>query len=145
MTERETQPDDWNAQFAALKARFPKAKDSIVFAIHALQSNSDIALDDLKAQANLHGIRVTASSVTAAQRLLAPTSATNGAAASPAPKATAAKTRRRRKPRAAKAPLDVESLIRTTVGKIQDQGAADSDRLREAIRKAIGVLQAAVG
>ncbi len=63
MTETETQPtttptDDWKAQFAALKARFPKVKDSIVFAIHALQSNPDIALDDLKAQANLHGIRV---------------------------------------------------------------------------------------
>ena len=88
---------------------------------------------------------MTASSVNAAQRLLAPTPATNGAAASPAPQATAADTRRRRKPRAAKAPLDVESLIRQTVGKIQDQGAAEAERLREAIRKAIGVLQEAVG
>ena len=25
--------DDWNAEFDALKARFPKVKDSIVFAI----------------------------------------------------------------------------------------------------------------
>ncbi len=60
MTDTETVPvttptDEWNAQFAALNARFPKAKDSIVFAIHAVQSNPDIALDDLKAQANLLG------------------------------------------------------------------------------------------
>ena len=145
MTATETQPnptptDDWNAQFAALKARFPKVRETIVFAFHVLQSNPDIALDDLKAQAKLHGIRVTASSVTAAERLLA----TNGAAAGSAPSPAAATPRRTRRPRAAAAPLDVESLIRTTVGKIQDQGAAESERLREAMRKAIGVLQEAV-
>ncbi len=120
-------------------------KDSIGFAIQALQSNPDIALDDLKAQAKLYGIRVTASSVTAAQRLLAPTAATNGAAANPAPSPASAKTRRTRRPCAAQAPLDVEALIRTTVGKIQDQGGADAERLKVAIRKAIAVLQEAVG
>ena len=120
-----TPTDDWNAQFAALKARFPKVRETIVFAIHALQSNPDIALDDLKAQAKMHGIRVTASSVTAAQRLLARTLATNGAAAGSAPNPATATPRRPRRPRAAQAPLDVESLIRTTVGKILDQGAAE--------------------
>ncbi len=36
MTAFDTVPatTDWDAQFAALKARYPKAKDSIVFAIH---------------------------------------------------------------------------------------------------------------
>ncbi len=149
MTATETQPnptptDDWNAQFAALKTRFPKVRETIIFAFHVLQSNPDIALDDLKAQAKLHGIRVTASSVTAAERLLAPTLATNGAAAGSAPSPAAAKPRRTRRPRAAASPLDVESLIRTTVDKIQDQGAAEAERLREAIRKAIAVLQEAV-
>ena len=55
-----------DAQFDALKTRFPKVKDSVVFAIHALKLNPEIALDDLKAQSKLLGIRVTASSVTAA-------------------------------------------------------------------------------
>ena len=32
-----------------------------------------------------------------------------------------------------------------TMGKIQDQGAVEAERLREAIREAIGVLEAAVG
>ncbi len=45
---------------------------------------STIALDDLKAQAQMHDIRVTASTVTAARRLLAPTTATSGSAADPA-------------------------------------------------------------
>ena len=31
-----------------------------------------------------------------------------------------------------------------TVGKIQDQGAVEAERLREAIGKAIGVLEAAI-
>ena len=150
MTAMETQPnptptDDWNAQFAALKTRFPKVRETIVFAFHVLQSNPDIALDDLKAQAELHGIRVTASSVTAARRLLARTSATNGATASPAPSPAAETRRRTRRPRATAAQLDVEALIRTTVGKIQDQGAAEAERLSDAIRKAIAVLGAAIG
>ena len=34
-------------------------------------------------------------------------------------------------------------MIRATVGKIQDQGAAEAERLREAMRKAIAVLEAA--
>ena len=41
------------------------------------------------------------------------------------------------------APLDVDALIRTTVGKIQNQGAAEAERLCEAIQKAIDVLQQA--
>ena len=79
-----------------------------------------------------------------AQRLLARNPATDGESASPVPKATAAEPRRTRQRRAAQAPPDVEALIRATVGKIQDQGAAEAQRLREAVRKAIGVLQAAV-
>ena len=150
MTATETQPnptptDDWNAQFAALKTRFPKVRDTILFAFYLLQSDPDIVLDDLKARAKLHGIRVTASSVTAAQRLLARTSATNGAAAgSAAANSAPPKPRGTRQRRATKAPLDVESLIRMTVSKVQDQGAVEAERLREAIRKAVAVLQTAI-
>ncbi len=35
-------------------------------------------------------------------------------------------------------------MKKIAVGKIQDQGAADAERLREAVRKAIGVLEAAI-
>ena len=83
--------------------------------------------------------------MTAAERLLARTPATGGAVARPAPSPASAKTRRTGRPRAAQTPLDVEALIRTTVGKIQGQGAAEAERLREAIRKAVGVLELALG
>jgi hypothetical protein len=37
------------------------------------------------------------------------------------------------------------ALIRQVVGKLQSQGNAEAERLREAVRKAMAVLQAAVG
>ncbi len=117
MTATETLPettptDDWNAQFAALKARFPKVRDTIVFAIHALQSDPDIALDDMKAQAKMHDIRVTASSVNAARRLLDRNPTTDGAAADAGQKPAPAKPRRTRQRAASRAPLNVDALIR---------------------------------
>jgi hypothetical protein len=72
LTSVSTSAESWDAQFQALKARFARVKESVVFAIHALQTNPEIALEDIKAQATMHGLRVTAASVTAARRLLAP-------------------------------------------------------------------------
>jgi hypothetical protein len=65
-------------------------------------------------------------------------------AAAPALATPAASTRVRR-PRATDAGVDAEALIRGLVGKLQGQGAADTERLKDAMRKAIAVLQAAVG
>jgi hypothetical protein len=62
--------DTWTATFDQLKIRFPTVKDTILFAFDVMQSDPDIALDDLKARANLHGLRVTAATVSAAERLL---------------------------------------------------------------------------
>jgi hypothetical protein len=62
----------WDANFQALHARFPKSHDSILFCLHELQQSDTVSLDDLKALANLHGIRITGASVAAARRLLAP-------------------------------------------------------------------------
>ena len=41
--------------------------------------------------------------------------------------------------------VDAEALVRGFVAKLQGQGNAEAERLREAMRKAIAVLQAAVG
>jgi hypothetical protein len=67
----------------------------------------------------------------------------NGAENEPARRPAMARQRSTRHRRGAQAPLDVDALIRTTVGKVQAQGAAEAERLREAMRKAIGVLEAA--
>ncbi|MBK8100633.1 MAG: hypothetical protein IPK26_26385 [Planctomycetes bacterium] len=141
-TSPATTTANWNAEFAALKARFPHAKDTIVFCVHALMQSPDIGLDDLKAQAALHGLRVTGASVTAARRLMA-----EGNAQAPAGAAITAPAAQRqpRRVRAAEPPVDTEALIRQVVGRIQTQGAADSERLKDAVRKAVAILQAAVG
>ena len=63
------------------------------------------------------------------------------AAAEPAPAAVASPARVARRPRLADQPLDAASMIQDVVSRLQEQG----DRLRDTIRKAIAVLQAAVG
>ena len=50
-----------------------------------------------------------------------------------------------RRVRAAEAPLDANALIQDVVAKIQAQGNAEVERMREAVRKAIAALEAAVG
>ena len=143
-----TDPDTVTDAFEALQARYPKVRKPIVMALHILTQNPGISLDDAKARAEMSGIRITAASVSAAQRLLSrqdgPTPAASGEQiGAPAGKATPA-PRRTRGPRSADTPLDVEDLIRGTVAKLQAQGNAEAERLREAIRRAVAVLEAAI-
>ena len=155
MTETELAPETvpattttqtWDAQFQALKATFPRAKDSIVFCVHVLRQNPDIAIEDLKAQAAMHGIKVTAASVNAAQKLMAPATATSAPTTpAAAPLSPTGSTRPARRVRATKPAVDTEALIRNVIGKIQGQGSAEAERLRDGIRKAIAMLQSAVG
>jgi len=155
MTETELEPlptatsskanaGTWDAAFAALKARYPKAKDTIVFCIHAMRVNPEIALDDLKAQAAMHGIRVTAASVNAAQRLMAPQPARGAQDAVEAEAPAKPKARRGRPARAATGELDAEAMLRAVVAKMQAQGSAEAERLRVTIRRAVAVLEAAL-
>ena len=150
MTDTMTIPDspaatDWNTAFQALKARYPRVREPILVALHILTQNPDIALADAKAQAALHGVRITAASVSAAQRLL---SRQDGAPAPETPKPTVTAkpaTPRTRRATRADAPLDIEGVVRDAVTRISAKGAADAERLRAAMRKAIGVLSAAAG
>lgn len=53
-----------------------------------------------------------------------------------------ARPHRKRAPEPA---VDAESLIKQVVGKMQAQGNAETERLREAMRKAMAVLAGAIG
>ena len=136
-----TTNDTWTEQFAELKARYPKVREPILVALHIITQNPEISLDDAKAQAAVHGTRITAASVSAAKRLL---SRQDNATVTPTHTTPAPRKPAARRPRASSAPTDVESMIRQVAGKIRAEGDAEAERLRVAMRKAIDLLTEAV-
>ena len=139
----------WNDLLDELKARYPRVREPIVAALAVLMQNPDIDVDHAKAVAAANGVRITAASVAGAQRLLA---RQDGAAAPKVPRtpkaavmAATPQPGRVRRLRAAAKEVDAEALIKQVVGKIQDAGHAEAERLRDAIQKAIVVLRAATG
>lgn len=136
-----TQP--WNNLFDELKTRYPKVREPILAALAALMQNPDIGADHAKAVAAANGIRITAASIAAAQRLLSRQDApTEIAPPKDKPAKAVAKARPGRPARRPEANLDVEALIRATAERIQTQGNVEADRLRDAMRQAIAVLEA---
>ena len=145
MTATETAPatsDTWTQQLAQLKARYKHVREPVLVSLNILMHDQNIAIEDAKAQASLHGVRITAASVNAARTLLSrmdsPVVATPTAKAEPTAPVRAARRLRAE-------PVDAEALVRGFVAKLKGQGNAEAERLREGIRKAIAVLQATLG
>jgi len=134
--------DTWTAQLEQLRVRYKHVRPPILAALNILLHNENISIDDAKASASLHGVRITAASVAAARTLL---SRMDGPPPPVAPSTTSAPTRAPRRARAADAPIDAESLIKNVVARIQGQGNIEAERLRAGIRKAIAALQATLG
>ncbi|HEX6813995.1 MAG TPA: hypothetical protein VF384_20395 [Planctomycetota bacterium] len=143
MTATETAPttDSWAAQLEQLRARYKHVRPPVLAALNIMIHDQNISIDDAKAQASVHGVRITAASVAAARTLL---SRMDGPPTPVAPTTTSAPTRAPRRPRVPEKAVDAEALVRGFVAKLQGQGNAKADRLRDAIRKAIAVLQALV-
>ena len=143
MTATETAPqiDSWTAQLEQLRARYKHVRPPILAALNILLHDQNVSIDDAKARAALHGVKITAASVGAARTLLSRMETPNAlAAATPHPEPV----REPRRSRAVEKPIDAEELVRGFVAKLQGQGSAEAERLREAMRKAIAVLQVAV-
>ena len=144
-----TSPDTWTAEMAQLRSRYKAVREPILAALNILNQDPNISDDDAKARAAMRGVRITAASLNGARTLLAkagsaPEAATPATEPAAAPSTTTAPQRPARRVRAAEADLDAEALIRQVVGKIQGQGNAEADRLRDGIRKALAALQALV-
>ena len=142
-------PDSiWCERFAAIEARFPKVRDGILAAMNILTQDPNISIDDAKAQAAAIGFRITAASISAAQRLIEkqtpPVSTQTAKAAPTCTNDDLPDQRPARRVRAPDAAVDAEALIRQVVTKIQGQGNAEVERMREAVRRAIAMLEAAV-
>jgi hypothetical protein len=144
MTTTETTPTDtWADEIAALKARHPHVRDPILAALNLLLTDPNITDDDAKARAAMRGVRITAASINGARNLLAKRETAVPATAPAAPASERpARPRRERTPEPA---VDAEALIKQVVGKLQAQGNAEAERLRDAMRKAMAVLASAIG
>ena len=124
----------WNQQLAELQARYKHVRPAILAALNVLQADPDISVDAAKARAAVHGVSITAASVNAAQRLLSRQHAAAPELSGTAPAATPAeKAKRERRPRAGDTGFDAEALIRQVVGKLQNRGNAETQRLRTAM------------
>jgi hypothetical protein len=147
MTATETDTistDAWTAEMAQLRSRYRAVREPILAALNLLMQDPNITDADAKARATMRGVRITAASINGARNLLAKReTAVVAPAGDDASARPAATTVRRVRP--APAEIDAEGLIRQVVGKLQLQGTAEAERLREAMRKAIATLQAAVG
>jgi hypothetical protein len=145
MTATDTAPstDPWAAQLEQLRTRYKHLRPAVLAALSILLNNENISLDDAKAQAQMHGVRITAASINAARTLLSrmdspPTVPATVVNHEPAPPRAVPRTR------APDKAIDAETLIRGFVAKLQGEGNAETERLRDAMRKAIAVLQAAI-
>src|SRR5262245_23803814 len=121
MTATESEPmpttpttDTWSQQLAQLKARYKHVREPILVALNILLQDQNITVDDAKARAAQHGVRITAASVSPARTLLsrmddkpaATRAATNGAATQPT------RPRPAHRVRPADGAVDADALIR---------------------------------
>jgi hypothetical protein len=141
--------DAWTVQLEQLRARYRHVRPPILAALNILILDPSISIEDAKARAALHGVRITAASMASARTLFSrmdsqtlPAAATN---AGPVTNTVASTKRETRRARQTDAGIDAEALVRGFVAKLQTQGNAETERLREAMRKAVAVLQAALG
>ena len=140
-TTETTAPDTWTNEIAALKSRYPHVRDPILAALNLLLTDPNITDDDAKARAAMRGVRITAASINGARNLMAK----RETAVQIEPPAPATERPARRRERAPEPAVDAEALIKQVVGKLQAQGNAEAERLRDAMRKAMAVLASAVG
>jgi hypothetical protein len=133
-----------NLSIDELKARFSNVREPIVVALHILLQEADITIENAKEAAKAYGVRITRASVAAAQRLKERMDTAPAMPAAPTDAAPATPTRPARRPRAAEPNQDAEGLVRGLVAKLQAQGNADAERLRNAIRRAVDLLNAAL-
>ncbi|HEU4419267.1 MAG TPA: hypothetical protein VFT55_10030 [Planctomycetota bacterium] len=146
MTDPEAAPpttDTWEGILDALSRRYPGQKNSVLFCIYKLQQNPDVALRDFRAEAELHGIPVGGRTLHAAKELLGLNKppAASGAAAETTPATPARRRQRAGEPGTGDS---IESKVLAAVRQIQSNAGAEAEQLRDAIRRALAILQQAL-
>ena len=119
MTNTATEPlpastsDTWTQQLTQLKTRYKHVREPVLVALNILMHDQNIALDDAKAQANLHGVRITAASINAARTLLSRMEAPTPPNEVPNPSTAHRNRGAIRNPMPKRSPSPTDSLTRT--------------------------------
>lgn len=134
---------DWETILDTLRRRYPGNRDSTLFCIFKLQQNPDLGLRDLRSEAMLHGLTLAGRSLHSARVLLGIESAAKTRAEAPA--AETVPDRRQRRQRQQRSDDDsIEDKVIQAVRQIQDHAGARTQNLRQAIQRAITILQDAI-
>ncbi|MCB9878302.1 MAG: hypothetical protein H6835_11950 [Planctomycetes bacterium] len=163
--------DTWEGMLDAMRRRYPGQKDSVLFCVHKLLQDPDLTLRDFREEARLHGIPMAGRALHSARVLLGLQAASpapkRGRAAradddasdddarddAPPPRtvhgraitdAPAGRVRRPRRAGGADQGPSIESQVLDAVRKIQSAAGEDATRLRQAIRRAVQILQDAL-
>lgn len=133
--------DDWTARRDALRAEHPGQKDSVLFCLHKLQQDRAVGLRDLRDEAAVRGIPMAGRALHSAKVLLGmaqakPRRPNRAKPASPQPATDS--------PSAPASDQAVEDQVLAAVRQIQSAAGAEADRMREAMRRAVEILQRAI-
>jgi len=151
-TEGPANADSWEGILATLRSRYPGQKDSVLFCIYKLQSNPKLGLPDFREEAALHGIKMAGRALHSARVLMGlakakPRAPTKPREAEPSPaQAIHAPGKRQRRRRSGEVAPDesIETKVLDAVRQIQTAASATNDKLRDAVREAISILQRAL-
>ena len=148
--------DSWEQLLDQLRRRYPGQKDSVLFCINKLHQNPELTLRDFRDEARLYGLTLAGRSLHSAKVLLG--------LAEPSPKpqrkptqdaepattfeAGVAPTGQASPPRARKAATtaaaSIEDQLLDVVQRLQSTKGAEAERLRDAIRAALAVIEDAL-
>ncbi len=125
---------------ATLRSRFPKASDGILFCVFKLQQNHELTIRDFRDEADLLGVKIGGRAFHSAKVLLGMEQPVTRK-----PRATTTPGRESALPQLEiQEGADMESSLIQAVQQIQESATAESQRLRDAMRKAVDVLQRAL-
>lgn len=147
---------DWQQLLDRLRERYPNQKDSVLFCLHKLQQNPDLALPDIRDEARLHGIPMAGRALHSAKVLLGLAAPSTRRPRAPKDERQPTQERAEAAPVASSSPRQharraeptaggsIEQRLSAALAKLQSSANADTERLRDAMRRAITILSDAL-
>ena len=145
--------ESWDIALPDLRQRFPKASDGVLFCVYKLLQDRRLRMRDFRDEARVRGITMSGRSYYTAKVLLGlekrevtPVAKAAPGRRSPRPVNLVATGRGRAGATAERAVTgSLEEQLNQALLQIQENANAEAEKLRNAIRQAIGLLERALG